>query len=217
MTETRCFSFVSYTGAVALTLLAASGCAMSDSSSDQLMGGHQGATVAGPTVDTDAVFKAVAFDRYLTSPDFTRVSTIYPSNKDPINIAEWVSTSSLSQYLKFAPDLPAPNTLMPVGTIIVRAVYGTPVDAAVQDQATQTAAKITLMVKGPPGYDPDLGDWWFAVTDRDGTPIPYANSTSPQQGQMQECHSCHLMQRTITNDFMFGVLTTDRLAGLPTQ
>ncbi len=72
-----------------------------------------------------------------------------------------------------------------VGTVIVREVLGT--DGKV--------AKLTLMAKGPAGYDPTLGDWWFGEADPAGTPT--------KMGRLTECHGCHVPRAD--EDFVFGV------------
>jgi hypothetical protein len=55
------------------------------------------------------------------------------------------------------------------GTIIVREVLG----------SAGEVAKLTLMTKGEPGYDPRLGDWWFGVTDPQGVPLTSSGRLSP--------------------------------------
>jgi hypothetical protein len=72
-----------------------------------------------------------------------------------------------------------------VGTVIVREVL----------DANGQVAKLTLMAKGPAGYDPTLGDWWFGEADPAGTPT--------KMGRLTECHSCHIPRAN--EDFVFGV------------
>ena len=104
----------------------------------------------------------------------------------------FISIGGASSYSAIAPELVGTDAPVPEGTMIVREVldrFGEP-------------EKLTLMAKAGPGYNPPIGDWWWAVTDPDGNPLPdsYGN---PQAGQMPECHSCHVPRRT--DDYLFGV------------
>jgi len=82
-----------------------------------------------------------------------------------------------------------------VGTVIVREVL----------DSSGAISKLTMMAKGPAGYDPTLGDWWFATTDPAGTPI--TDATGLQVGRLSACHGCHVPRET--SDFLFGVPRVD--------
>ncbi len=96
------------------------------------------------------------------------------------------------------PETSGSMVTMPVGTVIVRKVF---------DDTTGALTKITLMGKGPTGYDPTLGDWWFGVTDPTGTPLADANG-GVQVGRLTDCHSCHIPRAT--DDYLFGVPAADQ-------
>ena len=81
-------------------------------------------------------------------------------------------------------------TKVAIGTVIVREVL----------DANGQVAKLTLMAKGPNGYDPTLGDWWFGEADPTGTPT--------KMGRLTECHSCHVPRAN--EDFLFGVPREDQ-------
>jgi hypothetical protein len=68
-------------------------------------------------------------------------------------------------------------------------------------------AKLTLMVKGPPGYNPDLGDWWFGETDPSGTPL--TSDAGVLMGRLSQCYSCHLTRND--DGYLFGVPSSDRV------
>jgi hypothetical protein len=51
------------------------------------------------------------------------------------------------------------------------------------------------------GYDPTLGDWWFAVTDANGKPL--VDQGVVQVDRLQACHQCHLERAH--DDYLFGV------------
>ena len=99
-------------------------------------------------------------------------------------------------YGKIHPEVTDTHIVMPVGTTIVREVL----------DANQQVAKLTMMIKGPAGYDPTLGDWWFAVADPEGNVLPDA-SGEPQIGRLTACHGCHLPRAG--DDFLFGVPAAD--------
>jgi hypothetical protein len=81
--------------------------------------------------------------------------------------------------------------------MIVRAVLGA-------GGATET---ITLMYKGAPGYNPDLGDFWFGVTDASGEPRIVDGVA--QLGRLEACYGCHADRGD--DDFLFGVPATNRV------
>jgi len=62
------------------------------------------------------------------------------------------------------------------------------------------------MGKGPAGYDPTLGDWWFGVTDASGAPL--SDSSGEEVGRLTDCHSCHIPRAT--DDYLFGVPLADQ-------
>jgi len=58
------------------------------------------------------------------------------------------------------------------------------------------------MYKGPAGYNPDLGDYWFGVTDVRGVPLT-DDQGRQRVGRMTECYSCHADRAE--DDDLFGV------------
>jgi hypothetical protein len=171
---------------------------------DRLSSGAPQASTPDLVVDTKSALSKIANKAYATSPDFTRISNVYPSMKDPVDVEEWITTSSLQTYAKIAAGPTPPNVALPPGTIIVRAVSALP-DAG----GDGTVEKLTVMVKGPAGTDLDIDDWWFAVTDPNGAPLPGADG-GPQAGPMAaDCHGCHVGQGA-GNDFLFGVALQNR-------
>ena len=71
---------------------------------------------------------------------------------------------------------------------IVKPIYS---DATATD-----IVKLTIMVKMPPGYDPENGDWWYGVYDASGT---YAQMKG---GRRQDCISCH--KQASDTDYLFS-------------
>ncbi len=161
-------------------------------------------TTSNATVDSASVLASIAQGVYQTSPDFTEVTKEpYPSAAAAGSmVLEWVSTSSLAIYELISPEVTGSNAVAPEGTTIVRAVLDE--DGGI--------GKLTLMFKGPKGYNPALGDWWFGVTDPNGTPIE--EDGGAEVGLLTGCFTCHVPR---ANDgYLFGVPLNDRVtAGAP--
>jgi hypothetical protein len=156
-------------------------------------GGPPGATLS---VDEDAILSTLqAFD---DSPAFVRLNqSAYPTalpSQAMINV--WVSSHAYAPYAMIVPDAEDSGVLVPEGTLLVREVLG-------DSGAVET---LTLMYKGPEGYNPDLGDWWFGVTDTAG--VPTRKDGVRQAGRLEACYSCHLDRAG--DDFLFGVPATTR-------
>jgi hypothetical protein len=94
------------------------------------------------------------------------------------------------------PERKGSGVVVRPGTLLIREVLG----------PRGEVAKLTLIVKGPPGYNPDLADFWFGVTDPDGTPV--VDNGVKQLGKLTECYSCHLARAT--DGYLFGVPLDDR-------
>jgi len=94
-------------------------------------------------------------------------------------------------YREIHPETTGSNVTLAADTVIVRAVLAT----------DGRPAKLTVMAKGPPGYDPRLGDWWFAVTDPAG--VPLVEDGVAQLGRLTACHDCH--RERARDDFLFGI------------
>ncbi len=156
-------------------------------------------------VDSVAVLESIARNGYATSPAFTRVTGAPYASAAAAGtmVSEWVSTFAREAYLAISPGVVGSGATVPPGTTIVRAVLDD--DGGV--------GKLTVMVKGPPGYNGDLGDWWFAVTDPDGLPLD--TDAGAEMGKLSACYSCHVPR---SNDgYLFGVPLDDRSAdaGIP--
>lgn len=104
-----------------------------------------------------------------------------------------------TQFDRIAPELSGSQATIPAGGIIVREVL----------DDTMTPVKLTVMAKGPAGYNPRLGDWYFAVTNLQG--VPLVKDGVPRSGRMVECYGCHVPRAG--DDYLFGVPQTDREPG----
>jgi hypothetical protein len=152
---------------------------------------------ADGAVDENAVLAAVESGGYDSSPALAQASTGYPSAvATGATIVEWISADALAAYQTIRPDAKGSRASLPAGTVIVRAV----------EDASGAVTKLTLMVKGEPGYNPDLGDWWFGETDPAG--IPLTDDAGVDLGKLTGCYGCHLARST--DDFLFGVPASAR-------
>lgn len=150
-----------------------------------------GCLVGDPSADPDSNLDAMTLahlDQYQGMPKIN--ARPYASTLGPFDV-NWFAAGDLAAYRRIHPEQAGSGVAITPGTVIVREVL----------DAQGQPAKLTVMAKGPPGYDPSLGDWWFAVTDPRG--IPLVDNGVLQVGRMQQCHDCH-RDRT-RDDFLFGV------------
>jgi hypothetical protein len=95
------------------------------------------------------------------------------------------------EYREIHPETVEASDELAVGTVIVREVL----------DAQGEIAKLTLMAKGPKGYDPAIGDWWFGEATPKGVPLVAGDAV--RLGRLTDCHGCHLPRAA--EDFLFGV------------
>lgn len=108
----------------------------------------------------------------------------------------YISAPAFASFAIVEPDAVGTGITLPEGALIVREVL---------DEAGNVQ-KLTLMAKGPAGYNPELGDYWFAVTELDGTPVVEDGVTLV--GRLQGCYGCH--DGRAGDDFLFGVPADNR-------
>jgi hypothetical protein len=148
---------------------------------------------AASEMDETAIEASVANGAYRYSPQFAPLNRdAYASAAAPTaKINVWVSASQVTAYAKVDPGKVGTGVKLQPGAMIVREVLA----------ADGSVAKLTLMVKGPPGYNSQLGDYWFAVTEPDGTPI--IEKGAKLTGKLTQCFSCHIPRAN--DDYLFGV------------
>ncbi len=157
---------------------------------------------SAPTVDEPSILTAIGRGAFRTSPSFVHVTrAAFPSAAAAgSTIDEWVSTIGADDYLATSPDGGVTSGELPAGTTIVREVL----------DATGAVTELTLLVKGPRGYNPAIGDWWWGVTDPEGAPARTDGGVT--LGRLTQCYSCHVPRQT--EDFLFGAPIDDRTGGL---
>ena len=145
-----------------------------------------------PSVDEASLLDEIA--GYRSSGDLAKITArAYPSAVSTgADIDVWISSFGAVAYGAVDPDRTGSGIRLPEGTLIVREVL----------DAAGALRKLTLMAKGPAGYNPEVGDYWFGVTDPAGTPI--VENGVELRGKLTQCYSCH-QARGVADDYLFGI------------
>jgi hypothetical protein len=120
------------------------------------------------------------------------------SDTDQINV--FVNEAAASAYATILPQQTGSQVDLPEGSTIVREVLR---DGEV--------TKLTAMIKGPPGYFPEGGDYFYAVTSTDGSQILSDEEGSELAGPILVCGSCHAGRAS--DGFLFGVVESAQEGG----
>lgn len=155
------------------------------------------------TIDEARILASVANGAYRHDPMFAAVSRqSYASTAAAARINVWVTAADWGDYTRIAPDKSGSGASLEPGAIVVREVL----------DASGAVAKVTVMAKGPAGYNPTVGDFWFGVTTPDGTPV--VDNGVTQLGKVSACFGCHMPRAS--DGFLFGVPRADRATPPPT-
>jgi hypothetical protein len=159
--------------------------------------GDAGSTATGGSTTTSDVsesliLSSVANGAYKFSPQFAPVNRVaYDSTAaSGVQINVWATSADFGGYSKIAPEHSGSHVDLNPGAMIIREVL-----------KNGAVVKLTLMVKGPPGYNPDLGDFWFGVTDPQG--VPLVDQGTKLTGKLSQCYSCHIPRKD--DGYLFGV------------
>jgi hypothetical protein len=152
----------------------------------------------GPTLDDSSILARIAGGAYRTSTRFRPMSGAPYSSAvaAQTNVDVFVSADDYASYARISPDKSGSGASLAPGAIVVREVL----------DASGAVAKLTLMAKGPPGYNPAVGDFWFGVTQPDGTPV--VDNGATQMGKLGECFGCHIPRAG--DGYLFGVAAAHR-------
>jgi hypothetical protein len=63
------------------------------------------------------------------------------------------------------------------------------------DSSGTNIKKLTIMVKMPPGYDPENADWWYGIYDASGIDMW-------DEGKLPDCIVCH--KQAAETDYLFS-------------
>jgi len=144
------------------------------------------------SVDEAAIMSTLVGHR--DSPAFVRLNDApYPTALGTgADINVYVSANGYVPYASITPEVSGSKVTVPEGMLIVREVL----------EPSGAIKTLTLMYKGPKGYNPELGDFWFGVTDATGKPV-LNDAGAPKIGRLSECYSCHIPRAT--DGYLFGV------------
>lgn len=153
---------------------------------------------AAATVDDASILASIAGGAYRQGGRFQAVSGApYPSAiAAQTNVDVFITAGDYAMYTRISPDQSGSGASLAPGATIVREVL----------DANGAVSKLTLMVKGPPGYNPMVGDFWFGVTTPDGTPV--VDNGVTLLGKVSACFGCHMPRAS--DGFLFGVPRADR-------
>ena len=144
-------------------------------------------TVGEAGIDEDAVV-AQAVDY----ANFEQISAPAPSAHGLADtVVVWVPPAFAAEYRAVDPDDADASAAFAPGTLFVKEHL----------DAEGTPAGMTIMYKGPEGYDPDNGDWWWAQADVDGT--------LNDAGAVGYCIACHSPREGA--DWVFGIPADEQL------
>ena len=160
--------------------------------SDGAFGAPSGASSLRPATFDPAILRG----DYRTSGAFVKVTpAAVPSRAVAGHFVDvWVSVDAAPFYRQLRADGSGSHEAVPEGATFIREVL----------DKNGTVTKITVMSKMAPGYNPDVGDFWWMAADRAGCAL--ADESGPMEGRMPQCHSCHMARGA--SGFLFGVGAT---------
>jgi hypothetical protein len=151
---------------------------------------------AAPAPSSETDFDRAMMEIATTYHTFSKIDRKpYMSTTGAFDINVYVHGDAQG-YRAVHPDSTAMTPPIAVGTVIVREVLA----------ADGSVSKLTLMAKGPSGYDPTFGDWWFGEADPQGMPLVVDGVV--RLGRLDDCHSCHMPRAP--EDYLFGVPKVDQ-------
>ena len=103
----------------------------------------------------------------------------------------WVEDDWVATYLSIDPNASGANPSFDPGATIVKEQF----------DAEGVRDSMTVMVKAGAGFNPDVGDWWWAFAD--------GSAQVQGSGVLDACVGCH--QARPDDDFLFGVPFDNRL------
>ncbi len=165
-----------------LTTCGLSGCAEPDRTARTEATGDEEGDM--PTVDLsseDIVAEAMGFENNLMR--LSEMAEQSETHADAASVFVWGSSSAADLYWSIDPDDPTQSVDFPVGTMFVKEHF---------DEAGDRAG-LTIMYKGPEGYNPDSRDWFWARVRGEET---------THAGRVAWCSDCH--NAAHNSDFVVG-------------
>lgn len=150
-------------------------------------------------IGVESLLASIEDQRYREGFPWLKVNEVpFQSAVAPAMIDVWVSGVGAQAYASVAPEHRVRGEDVPPGTLVVREVWN---DAG-------EVSKLTLMLKGPPGYNPELGDFWFGETDANGAPLE-DEAGQPRLGKLDGCYGCHVPRAE--QGYLFGAPAGNRM------
>lgn len=143
-----------------------SGCAPSLAAAQPLPTATQAPPTATSTPEPDCSAE---------TPDFSDYAAWTKVNPQPIKGHE-VFVNIYVDALAKETYISASGETFPVCAKIVK--------THLENAYTENITAVTVMVKMPPGYDPDNNDWWWGMYDKDGV-------KAEMSGRVPVCIACH--------------------------
>jgi hypothetical protein len=134
-----------------------------------------------PPVDVDAVLEASA--DYLSTHEVANPIPVLGSHGAMMQV--WLQPEHVATYLSIIPS-PRPELEFPAGTLIVKEHL----------DADSVPFETTIMYKGPAGYNPEGGGWWYAELDADGEVLVSGTD-------LPNCVDCHAS--AAASDWIYGL------------
>lgn len=140
-----------------------------------------------PEVEVDAEPILEALDGYDFYEHYVRVNDVpVVSQHGDARVYVWLEPELAEQYLAIDP-MNRQAVSFPRGTLIIKEQldeFDVPISA-------------TLLYKGPEGYNPEVGDWWFGTADL------LTNELIEGGPDLPSCVDCH--SSAATSDFVHGL------------
>lgn len=189
-----------------LLILTLAACGDTTSGTDDTTAGTTDATESGSETGSETETTAAEVDEDAVLDDvmnfdqekFTKANNapLASQHGDMAMVVDiWVPPDVLATYKMIDPMDYQPITF-PVGTTLIKRHWA--------DAEATMPGGWTVMHKGPPGYAPDTGDWWWARVYEDGTtPV---KGTAPAA---DFCISCHMP--AAPSDWARGIDAADQV------
>jgi len=148
----------------------------------------------------EAALPAALAARSFEGPAFTQFTTapFESALKPGAFVSLFVSREAVAAYSAVKADVAAAMNAaaaapppFPVGAMIVRAI----------SDAAGKRTGLTVMVKREPGYFPEGGDFFFAVTDLAGRAV--MGEDGVEWGRLDSCGDCH--RTRASSGYLFGM------------
>lgn len=131
--------------------------------------------------DDEIIAEALGYEGSLVQ--LSETAELSETHADAASVFVWGSANVADLYLSIDPNDPTQSIDFPEGTMFVKEHFDTAGDQV----------GLTIMYKGPPGYNPEAKDWFWARLRGDET---------THAGRVEWCRDCH--NAAHNSDFVVG-------------